>query len=101
LSDYRLGQTGGQETVTLTQAQIPAHNHGHQAPASSGVGDTSAPAGNVPAAGKNFYSTGGPDVAMLSSTTGNAGGSQPHENRQPYLGINYIICLFGIFPSRN
>ncbi|HEY0462095.1 MAG TPA: hypothetical protein VGC97_23375, partial [Pyrinomonadaceae bacterium] len=49
----------------------------------------------------NMYSNGAPAAAMNPQVCGLAGGNQPHNNMQPYLGMNYIICLFGIFPSRN
>jgi microcystin-dependent protein len=57
-------------------------------------------AGNAPV---NVYNNGAPNPAnaLNAQTCGIAGGSQPHNNMQPYLGMNYIICLFGIFPSRN
>ena len=63
-----------------------------------------APGGQVWAAssnGANLYSTGGPDNTMSPSSLNPSGGGQPHDNRQPYLGLNFIIALVGIFPSRN
>jgi microcystin-dependent protein len=99
LSAYSLGETGGEEQVTLTVSQIPAHSH---VPSGTGAaGTTASPAGEVWAAQTRvdvYSSTGnaamGPVLAM-------AGGNQPHENRSPYLVLNYIIALEGIFPSRN
>ena len=101
LSSYAQGQTGGAQQVTLTVAQVPAHTH---APMSKGAtGDTTSPAGAVPAGsstGNPLYQTAAPNRAMLAGALGNTGGGQSHENRQPYLGLNYIIALFGIYPSR-
>lgn len=115
LSDYRLGQAGGRETVTLTVAEMPSHNHSAQLslsftpPASTGPGDSDAPGPTaVPAAtgGTFAYSNGAPDTTMAGGpvsgnlTIGNSGGNVPFDIRQPYLAVNYIIALVGIFPSR-
>jgi microcystin-dependent protein len=102
-----LGQVGGEPTVTLLTTQVPAHNH--TLLASTGLGDAS-----TPVAGKslgvvtdatanplNAYATAAPSVALAPQSIGNTGGSQPHNNLPPFLGMNYIICLEGIFPSRN
>lgn len=101
---YSLGQAGGAETVTLTTATIPSHNH---LPAAlPAAGNSSAPAGNVtawaqPNSGNSRYSTGAATGLMNSAAIGIAGSSQPHENMLPFMGINYIIALEGIFPPRN
>jgi microcystin-dependent protein len=90
----------GTETETLTLSQMPAHAH---AVGAGGAGTTQSPAGAVVAqAVANLYhpSPSGTN-AMLSSTIQPAGGSQPHSNLQPYLCINFIISLFGIFPSQS
>ena len=98
---YTLGQTLGAETVTLTGGQIPAHPHtllGTSAAAATAAPQTS-PA-SVPAqATTAIYAAAAANTAMTSTAI--AGGSQPHDNRQPYLGINFIISLFGIFPSQS
>lgn len=99
LSSYVLGQMGGVETVTLTSNQMP--NHTHASACSSAAQATNDPTGGVPAvAADNRYGVQSPAVAMgpMIST---AGGSQPHENRQPYLALNWLIALEGVFPSRN
>ena len=103
LSDYQLGQAGGVESVTLAPGNVPAHVH--TIGANVGPGTTPSPSGNVMAAatdanrnGLNLYATAA-NAAMAS--TGPAGSSTPFGIVQPYLGINYIICLEGIFPSRN
>lgn len=115
LSDVRQGAKGGQETVTLTTNQIPSHNHSTQLslnfaqPAVDGSststqpgpatlpGNTSTPAYSHSAANTTLK----PGAVTGSVTVGNAGGNQPHENRQPWIGLRYIICLQGIFPSRS
>lgn len=101
LSPYVIGQSGGSESVTLQTSQLPLHNHilsGNSANA-----NTTDPTNNFLAAqpGLLEYSPGPPGGVLNSASTGSAGGSQPHENRMPILGVNYIISLFGIFPSRN
>lgn len=102
LSSYQIGQVGGVETVTLTTGQIPAHNHNLRAV--SEAGDVAAPANAFLAATGTFdpeYRASGTQVSMAAAAISQAGGSQPHENRQPYLGVNYVIALQGIFPSRD
>jgi microcystin-dependent protein len=100
LSPYALGQTGGVETVTLTSQQMPTHNHQVNASGSSATGARSG--GTVLGhATANIY-TGAPDgTVMNAGMIGNAGGSLPHGNIQPYLTLNFCIALVGIFPSRN
>ncbi len=111
LSNYVIGQVGGTETVALLQTQIPQHTH-------TLAGDTTIAAtsnASTPAAGNslgagigapsfaiNIYGTaGGATAPQAAATIGNFGGSQGHENRQPFLVLNWIIALNGIFPSRN
>jgi microcystin-dependent protein len=97
---FLIGQTAGQEVVTLTVSQIPAHSHAERA--NVNAGDAFGPGGMVPAeskAGLPQYAVTGAD-SMHAQAIATAGGSQPHENRMPYLAISYIISLFGIFPSR-
>jgi microcystin-dependent protein len=127
LTNVQLGQISGTETVTLLTTQIPAHNHTATAgTGGSGTatlnavtanGNTQSPSGNYLAASRTAsvasYIASGTTAAMnagsitLSNITAGAptigitGGSQPHSNMQPYLGMNYVICLFGIYPSRN
>lgn len=97
---FTLAETGGAEEITLTVSQIPAHTH---APlASTGPGGSSTPVGNIWAtASNNFYSTAAPNAGapLPSDAISLVGGSQPHTNFQPYLCVNFIISLFGIFPS--
>jgi len=96
---FVLSQTGGSETVTLTANQLPAHNH--QAEASSANADRQNPKGALLAKPREaaYASLGGPATQMKAAVTSAVGGSQPHTNLQPYLCVNFIISLFGIFPS--
>ena len=111
LSSYGLGQRGGSQSVVITQNQIPAHAH-----TAASVAHAVEPAGNSNDAADNYwaddagvssgtYHTGPPNATMnadaVSTTVDDTGGGQGHENRQPYLAVNYIIALTGIFPSRN
>ena len=109
LSYYALGQVGGEDNVTLTVNQMPAHVHtanGNYMPPAS----TSQPEETNPTSGYFAISNAGDlyrgdhNVSMGASpinvTISSAGGNQPHYNLQPYLGMNYVICMYGIFPSR-
>ncbi len=100
-SGFVLGQRSGETAHTLTTGEVPQHNH--QAQGSSKAGDTNIPAGNLLAgsAPNNLYGTAAALEAMNGGTITNAGGSQPHNNMQPYLTINFCIALQGIFPSQN
>ncbi|WP_417207644.1 phage tail protein [Antarctobacter sp.] len=105
LSDYRLGARGGIENVTLTQIEMPSHNHGVRMRAESRAGNLTDPGGNMLAAGSPIYRTNTPadDVNLDAATIqqNNVGGNQSHTNLSPFLGVHYIIALFGIYPSRN
>ncbi|UUW89110.1 tail fiber protein [Nocardioides sp. WV_118_6] len=107
-STYQIGETGGSESVTLSPQQMPIHSHGF------GVvqglpGTQVSPAGSVPAMSLNVV----PYINEAVVDPGQAanrfapgaitpiGGNQPHENMQPYLTINFIISLFGVFPSQS
>jgi len=114
LSAYVLGQVGGAENVTLSQTQIPAHNHSLNA--NKTLGTTGAP-------GNTVYLSAGPGtgsgpnatslktyttdtsaaniVSLIPNAISSVGGNQPHTNLQPYLAVNYVIALQGVFPSRN
>ena len=100
-SGFVLGQMAGEESVTLTTPQIPSHSHPAQANNSGGT--QTSPAGNVWAASSNHpYATAAAiNTLMALPSLGPAGGSQPHDNMHPFLGINFIISLFGVFPSQN
>jgi microcystin-dependent protein len=97
---FVLAQTGGAETITLTTNQIPSHSH--VPVANSGTGTSSNPANNVWAAQPalmQYSAAGSANVTLPANTLANTGGSQPHDNFQPYLCVDFIISLFGIFPS--
>ena len=98
---FTLAETGGAEQVTLTVSQIPAHSHPFLA--SGSVASSNTPANNVPALTQAStitpYGTDNPLVALSPTSITPVGGSQPHNNFQPYLCIDFIISLFGIFPS--
>jgi len=92
-------EAGGAEEVTLTVQQIAAHSHPWLASEAAATALT--PQGNVPAeASKRFYVAPSSVAAMAPQSAGATGGSQPHTNFQPYLCIDFIISLFGIFPSQ-
>ena len=97
---FTLAETGGVETVTLTTSQIPSHSHPFLA--STSPGGTVDPTGNVLSdfPGGKAYRPIPPTVALASQSIGSTGGSQPHDNVQPYLCIDFIISLFGVFPSQ-
>ncbi len=96
---FVLGQRAGVETVTLTVSQIPTHTHPAQA--SSAAGSSHNPTGNIWANWTGSqYSDQGTNAAMSAASVSSAGGSQPHDNMPPFLVINFIISLFGIFPSQ-
>ncbi len=100
LSDRTLGESGGSENATLTLANMPAHNH--QIASMSTNGDQVSPANNFPAenSGGSAYSSRA-DSTMNPNAVSVAGSSQPFSTESPYLVVNFIICLEGIYPSRN
>lgn len=96
---YILAETGGAEEVTLTVSQMPAH--AHPIMASTNLGTTSDPENAVPARSPavDLYFNGEAGANLDNAAMLSAGGSQPHSNFMPYLCVNFIISLFGIFPS--
>jgi microcystin-dependent protein len=105
LSTYVMGQTAGDENVTLTQQQLASHFHFEVASVTPGV--ASSPAGNVPAtvADINLYTTvtgggGGDPYALPSNTIGFTGGATAHDNTAPTLTLNYCIATVGIYPNQ-
>jgi microcystin-dependent protein len=84
---------------TLTIAELPTHTHTAQA--ATADGDTPIATANMLGAFNNGYGSAGNLTPLLSSSIGNVGGSQAHDNMSPFLVLNYIIALQGIFPSRN
>jgi microcystin-dependent protein len=100
---FQIGEMAGVEAVTLTSQQIPTHTHPFMAtinPASSNSPTNTLPA-LTEAATIRPYGTDNPAVNLAPTAISPAGGSQPHENVQPFQCINYIISLFGVFPTQN
>ncbi len=99
LSSYQLGQAGGIEQTSLSIANLPSHSH--QLMGQMQPGGEQMTMGNVMATSPNrpFYGA-HPNVSMHVDAIGNTGGAQPHDNRQPFVSMTYIIALQGIFPSR-
>ncbi len=97
---YALAENGGVEQLTLTTNQIPIHTHALIA--STATGTEATPIGNLLAASNtvSMYKAVAPTTPLAAQMLGPDGGNQPHGNFQPYLGINFIISLFGIFPSQ-
>jgi len=97
-------QTGGAESHALTVAELPAHNHAAHCAAT--VGNQNNPGGNFWSYSTKelLYSSAAPNATMNPgdvAPNNNGAGAQPHENRQPFLAVSFIISLFGIFPSQN
>jgi microcystin-dependent protein len=97
---YQIGEMAGTEQETLTVQQIPGHTH--PMTGSGDISNTPNPGNNVVArSGQvNMFFNGSTTNQMDAQSVGPAGGSQPHENTQPFLCINFIISLFGVFPSQ-
>lgn len=100
-STYVFAQSGGVEQVTLTTQQIPVHTHNFTGTTAAGTSNNAG--NNLIAASPSVDMFVGisPDVTLNAAAAGATGGSQPHTNMQPYLCINFIISMFGIFPSPN
>ena len=96
---FTLAETGGAEEITLTVSQIPAHSH--PLLASGDTGNQASPANSLTSNSQGAipYREDAPTVNMNAQTVAATGGSQPHTNFQPYLCVDFIISLFGIFPS--
>jgi microcystin-dependent protein len=101
LTPRRWGEKAGAETHTLSQAELPAHNH--QMKCQSGNANTQNPSGAYLATElgpATPYSNGGTNAQMAASALGSTGGNQAHNNMQPFLALNFCIALTGIYPSR-
>jgi len=97
---FLLGELSGTETVTLTLNQIPAHNHLPQAQSANGT--QASPANGFWAnSAVAAFAAATPDTAMNPAEIGPTGGSQPHDNMVPFLAVNFIISMFGIYPSQS
>ena len=106
LSSRALGAKGGVENVTLTVSQIPTHNHTITVPISEETADQNSPSGNYLAEPENdpiYHDTAatGPGNTLGGAIASNTGGGQDHDNMQPWLTVNFIIALQGVFPSRS
>jgi microcystin-dependent protein len=100
---YTIGEMGGVETVTLVTEELPVHNHPVLGTATAATTPNPGPSVAMAATptGESIYDGNTANQVSLAPTAiSMVGGSQPHDNRQPYLGISYIISLFGIFPSQ-
>ncbi len=106
---YVQGQKTGVESVTLVTTQIPAHTHSLVAASTTstlGVATTATMVANQGPAGTPIfayipYNAANEQIALTPASTTPTGGNQPHDNMQPYLGINFILAIAGIFPSQN
>jgi microcystin-dependent protein len=98
---FALGQSGGEAGHVLTVAEIPAHSH--SVAAASGAGTAQSPQGNFWASIGMFdaYSDATPDSTLNPGAIATTGANQPHDNMPPFLVLNFVIALQGIFPSRN
>ena len=99
-TSHLLGSKSGEETVTLTEAEMPSHTHTLNATNTAGNSDQ--PENHVYAqASGNVYGAFGTANNLATESVSNAGGGQAHNNMQPYLAVNFCIALQGLFPSRN
>ncbi|HTZ06811.1 MAG TPA: tail fiber protein [Gaiellaceae bacterium] len=101
LSPVVIGEMYGVESVTLTVQQLAAHAHTFAPGASSGEPTTNRPDNAYPSSNGYYSSSPTTGVTMPAPTAANSGGSQPHSNIQPVLALNFIIALFGVFPTQN
>ncbi|MCB1584352.1 MAG: tail fiber protein [Marinicella sp.] len=102
LTDRRLGQRGGTETVTLSEAQMPNHTHTLRATTNPATSHTPSSAGSLSrSVGGYAYNNSMPNEPLIADAITQGGGSQAHNNMQPYIAINYIIALVGLYPSRS
>ena len=100
-ADHTLGQKSGEETHTLSAAEMPQHDH--VARGTTAVGNVPIPSSSVVLADTpgQIYADPANLLSLRSGTVANVGGGQAHENMQPYIAVNFCIALQGLFPSRN
>lgn len=100
---FVIGENGGAETVTINTTSMPAHSHPFVGTQTTATGTV--PAGNVLAGSTGAtvspYGTDAPLTGLAPQSMATVGGNQPHSNLQPYLCVNFIISMFGVFPSQN
>jgi microcystin-dependent protein len=104
LPNFTEGQTGGSESVTLTAAEVGAHSHNLVASTKNGSATNPAPSfalGQTPVQAVPVYGAPPSNTPLAAASIGNSPGGVPHENRQPFLALNYIISLFGVYPSQS
>lgn len=101
LSPRRLGGKGGSEKETLTTNQLASHTHAFNANTATATAETPADKVLAHGAGVNIYSAVSQDTSLAPSMVSNSGGSQSHTNLMPTLCVNFIVALFGIYPSRS
>ena len=106
LSSVGLGESSGSSTQTISLANLPAHNHTAtmNVAVTSSLANTDEADGSIPAAGQSLYASPAGASNSLGGVSGiisNSGGGQAINIRQPYIGMNFVICLQGIYPSRN
>lgn len=102
LSPRDIGETGGEQSVTLLVSEVPQHTHTVQS--AGGRTDQASPIGNAigdPKQAGTYYASGAPDSPMSPAAISNFGSNQPHNNMMPYLVLNWVIALQGIFPARS
>jgi len=101
LSLRDLGETGGSETVTLLESEIPTHSHALTASTADGLSQSAAGQEYAAGIGVGMYSAPANNVALSPSSVAPSGGGQPHNNMQPYLTLSFNIALQGVFPPRS
>jgi microcystin-dependent protein len=95
------GEIAGEESVTLLSVNVPPHTHSFNASGAAATGGRAAAGDMLGSQGSNNYVPAGSLGSMSAGSVSTVGGNQPHENRQPFLVMNWVIALYGIFPSRN
>ncbi|HPE77281.1 MAG TPA: tail fiber protein [Draconibacterium sp.] len=95
------GEKGGSESVFLTPANLPAHNHQVSVAVNTGAGEEATSTGFLASHASAFSDAPTPGAGLAGVSSSNTGNNQPFQNRDPYLGVNYCIALQGIFPSRS
>ena len=96
---FMIGHAAGSESVTLDSHQVPSHTHTLNGSADAAA--SRSPVGTVPATASRSVYGAGPISPMSPQALAPVGGGQPHDNRQPFLGVSFIIALYGTFPSQN
>lgn len=101
LSSYSQGQIGGLESVTLTEAELPSHDHQIRTAAAPATDRVPADSSLAVARKLAYAPDGDLDATLATGSLGNTGGGQAHTNMQPSLAVNYVIALVGVFPPLN